>query len=148
MTTAPEIRAAGPQDAPALFALLEVLGRPAADPPSPAQRAVLDRHLSDPRCRILVAEVDGRVEGALSLWFRDRLNQPRPEAWIPDLVVAARARRRGVASALLDAARAEARAAGCDQLRLESGHRRDEAHALYRALGFLDGGVSYRLPLD
>ena len=99
------------------------------------------RHLDDPRCRILVAELDGLVVGLLSLWFRDRLNHPTPEAWIPDLVVLPDARRRGVASALLDAARREAVAGGCHLLRLESGHQRDEAHALYRALGFTDGGV-------
>ena len=148
MTSPPEVREAGPGDAAAVFALLEVLGRPAADPPSPAQRAVFDRHLDDPRRHVLIAEVDGRVVGALSLWFRDRLNHPTPEAWIPDLVVLPEARRRGVASALLDAARRLALARGCHLLRLESGHQRDEAHALYRALGFVDGGVSYQLPLD
>ncbi len=147
MTSPPEVREAGPGDAAAVFGLLEALGRPAADPPSEAQRAVLARHLDDPRCRILVAELDGLVVGLLSLWFRDRLNHPTPEAWIPDLVVLPDARRRGVASALLDGARREAVARGCHLLRLESGHQRDEAHALYRAFGFADGGVSYRLPL-
>ena len=78
--TAPEVRPAGPGDAPAIFALMAVLGRPVADPPSPAQRAVLARHLADPACLLLVAEREGRVVGAMSLWFRDRLNHPSPEA--------------------------------------------------------------------
>lgn len=146
--TAPEVREAGPGDAPAIFALMATLGRPPADPPSPAQRAVLARHLADPACLVLVAEREGRVVGAMSLWFRDRLNHPTPEAWIPDLVVDPAARRGGVASALLDAAEARARERGCHLLRLESGHARAEAHALYAARGFTDGGVSYLLPLD
>ena len=50
--------------------------------------------------------------------------------------------------ALLDAAEARARERGCHLLRLESGHARSEAHALYAARGFTDGGVSYLLPLD
>ena len=145
--TAPEVREATAADATAVFALMASLGRPRADPPSASQRAAFDRHLADPACAILVAEVDGRVVGALSLWFRDRLNHGTPEAWIPDLVVDAGARRRGAASALLGAAEARARARGCHQLRLESGHERTEAHALYRARGWIDGGVSYRLPL-
>ncbi len=144
----PEVRPAGPGDAPAIFALMGALGRPAADPPSPAQRAVLERHLADPACTLLVAERAGRVVGAMSLWFRDRLNHPTPEAWIPDLVVERGARRGGVATALLDAAEARARERGCHLLRLESGHARSEAHALYAARGFTDGGVSYLLPLD
>lgn len=146
--TAPEVREATAADASAVFALMAALGRPPADPPSPAQRAAFDRHLADPACAILVAEAGGRVVGAMSLWFRDRLNHGTPEAWIPDLVVDPTARRRGVASALLDAAEGRARARGCHLLRLESGHERAEAHALYRARGWADGGVSYRLPLS
>lgn len=146
--TAPEVREAGAGDAAAIFALMAVLGRPAADPPSPAQRAVLERHLAHPDCRVLVAERDGSVAGAMSLWFRDRLNHPTPEAWIPDLVVDPAARRAGVASALLAEAERRARERGCHLLRLESGHARAEAHALYAARGFADGGVSYLLPLD
>lgn len=145
--TAPEVREATAADATAVFALMAVLGRPPADPPSPAQRAALDRHLADPGCALLVAEADGRVVGAMSLWFRDRLNHGTPEAWIPDLVVDPGARRRGVAAALLDAAESRARERGCHLLRLESGHGRTEAHALYRARGWTDAGVSYQLPL-
>ncbi len=145
--TAPEVREAGAADAAAIFALMAVLGRPAADPPSPAQRAVLERHLADPACVLLVAERAGAVVGAMSLWFRDRLNHPTPEAWIPDLVVDPAARRGGVASALLAEAERRARERGCHLLRLESGHARAEAHALYAARGFHDGGVSYLLPL-
>jgi ribosomal protein S18 acetylase RimI-like enzyme len=145
--TATEVREARAADAAAIFALMGLLGRPPADPPSPGQAAVLGRHLADPACRILVAERGGRVVGAMSLWFCDRLNHPTPEAWIPDLVVDPGARRAGVASALLAEAERRARERGCHLLRLESGHARAEAHALYRTVGFRDGGVSYLLPL-
>ena len=57
----------------------------------------------------LVAEDDGEVIGFCSLHFRERLNYPTPEAWVPDLIVSERARRRGAARALLEEAERPAR---------------------------------------
>lgn len=143
----PSVREATLEDAPAIHRLLTEMGRPAATPPSATQEAVVRAHIADRDCQVLVAELDGGTAGFACLWIRLRLGWETPEAWIPDLVVAPQARRMGVARALLDACRARAVAGGCHLLRLECGHHRTAAHALYRAAGFRDGGVSYQFRL-
>ena len=141
------MREATPADASVLHALLEILGRPRADPPSPAQGDGLAACMTDPACRLLVAERAGRTVGMAAVWFRARLNHDTPEAWIADLVVHPDARRRGVGAALVAAARAEAEARDCHMLRLESGHARTASHRMYEGLGFVDAGISFQLRL-
>jgi ribosomal-protein-alanine N-acetyltransferase len=139
------VRPAEQRDADAVLALMEGLTRPpVADDPR-AQRDVFFEHLDHPDCRIYVAEIDGEVAGAVSLWFLPRLNWTTPEAWIPDLYVDPRFRRRGAARALLDACAAAARERGCHALRLDSGHHRAEAHQLYEAYGFSHYARAYGL---
>ena len=141
------IRRARPADTDAVLALMAELGRPAvAQDPEP-QRQVFLAHLERRDAAVLVAEADGALTGAASLWFRPRLNWTTLEAWLADLVVAPQARRRGVARALLDACVHEARSAGCHELKLESAHHRGAAHRLYESYGFAHAGRAYRLPL-
>ncbi|HEV3480612.1 MAG TPA: GNAT family N-acetyltransferase [Gaiellaceae bacterium] len=141
------VRPAEPRDADAVLALMEGLTRPAvADDPQP-QREVFLAHLDDGDARVYVAEVDGQVAGAVSLWIQPRLNWTTPQAWIPDLYVAPAFRRRGVARALLDAFVVAARGRGCHRLVLESGHHRAEAHQLYEAYGFEHHARAYALDL-
>ena len=144
MTT---IRHATPADADAILSLMAGLGRLslAADPGP--QRAIVLAHLAHPDGAIVVAEGDGQLAGCASLWVRPRLNQVRPEAWLPDLYVRPEQRRQGIANALLDASVAWARERGCFALKLESGHDRAEAHRLHDAYGFDHFGAAYRLPL-
>jgi ribosomal protein S18 acetylase RimI-like enzyme len=123
------------------------LGRPevATDPGKQAE--VFRAHLEHRDAEVFVADVDGVLAGAASLWFRPRLNWTTPEAWVPDLYVDPAFRRRGAARALLDACVAAARDRGCHRLVLESGHERAEAHELYQAYGFVHGGRAYGLRL-
>jgi ribosomal protein S18 acetylase RimI-like enzyme len=142
-----QVRHATPDDADGILALMAELGRPAvADDPA-AQREVVLAHIAHPDGLIVVAQGDGELVGAASLWFRPRLNWVTPEAWLPDLVVRPADRRRGIATALLDACVAEARARGCHALKLESGHDRADAHPLYVRYGFEAFGYAYRLKL-
>ncbi len=60
-----------------------------------------------------MAEEDGQVVGVLSMEFRERLNRPNREAWIPDLIVTERSRGRGLGRALLLAAFEIAQQHGC-----------------------------------
>jgi len=126
----------------AVTALLEELGRATVtDGTRDECRAIWERHLGDESATHLVAEdEDGALVGFCSLHFRDRLNFPTPDAWVPDLIVTASARRRGLARALLEEAERLARERGCWQLTLESGYERTEAHELYRALAMIDHG--------
>jgi ribosomal protein S18 acetylase RimI-like enzyme len=130
-----------------VLALMEGLTRPAVAPDAQPQRDVLLAHLEHPDAAVFVADVDGEVVGAASLWIQPRLNWLTPQAWIPDLYVASAFRRRGAARALLDACVAEARRRGCHVLVLESGHHRAEAHELYEAYGFKHYARAYALQL-
>ena len=141
------VRPAEPRDADAVLALMEGLTRPAvAEDPEP-QREVFLAHLAHEDALVYVAEVDGEVAGAVSLWFQPRLNWTSPQAWIPDLYVEPAFRRRGAARALLDACAEEARRRGCHRLVLESGHHRAEAHRLYEQYGFQHYARAYALEL-
>lgn len=142
------VRRAEPGDADRVLALMEGLTRPAvADDPGP-QRDVFLAHLANEAARVFVAEIDGELAGAVSLWIGPRLNWTTPEAWIPDLYVDPAFRRRGAARALLDACVAEARRRGCHRLRLESGHHRADAHRLYESYGFEHYARAYTLSLE
>lgn len=141
------IRPATPADFDAVATLLAELGRPAVtDATRDAARAVYERHLARPDTASLVAEVGGQVVGFLSLEFRDRLNRVQPQAWIPDLIVTASHRGRGIGKALLQRAFDLARERGCWSVTLESGYSRQAAHQLYRAMGMRDEGLYFRLP--
>jgi ribosomal protein S18 acetylase RimI-like enzyme len=141
------VRTAEPRDADAVLALMEGLTRPAvADDPGP-QRAVFLAHLEHEDAEVFVADVDGELAGAVSLWIQPRLNWTTPQAWIPDLYVDPGFRRRGAARALLDACVEEARRRRCHVLVLESGHHRAEAHQLYESYGFKHFARAYALKL-
>jgi ribosomal protein S18 acetylase RimI-like enzyme len=60
---------------------------------------------------------------------------------LQDVSVRPEHRRRGIASALTEAAERRAQARGCDRLRLTVGIDNEAAQALYRALGYVDAGV-------
>lgn len=141
------MRRAEPRDADAVLALMEGLTRPAVGEDPQPQRDVFLAHLEHPDAAVFVAELDGDVAGAVSLWVQPRLNWVTPQAWVPDLYVDPAFRRRGAARALLDACVAEARNRGCHVLVLESGHERAEAHELYRAYGFTHYARAYALRL-
>lgn len=139
------IRPAGPDDFEAVTELLEELGRPrVTDAGRAASRAVYERQLEDPdTCHLVACDAASRPIGFCSMHLRERLNHPTREAWIPDLIVTAAARRGGVARALLVEAERIARDRGCHALTLESGYRRAEAHHLYTRFGLRDTGKAF-----
>jgi len=135
------VRLAHEGDFEPVTALLEELGRKrVTEQTEGAARAVYERALRDDRAAHLVAEDGGGVVGFCSLHFRDRLNFPTPDAWVPDLIVTAPARGQGAGRALLEEAERPARDRGCWQLTLESAHFRTEAHRLYAAVGMEELG--------
>ena len=76
---------------------------------------------------------------------RSRSTWTRRQAWIPELVVAERARGAGIGALLLDNALATAVGHGAYACVLESGPQRRVAHGLYAAAGFTDPGTFYIL---
>jgi ribosomal protein S18 acetylase RimI-like enzyme len=141
------VRPAEPRDGDAVLALMEGLTRPAVADDSGPQRNVFLAHLARDDAEVFVAEIDGAIAGAVSLWIQPRLNWTTPQAWIPDLYVDPAFRRLGAARALLDACVEHARSRGCHVLVLESGHERAAAHQLYESYGFVHFARAYALRL-
>jgi ribosomal protein S18 acetylase RimI-like enzyme len=113
---------------------------------------------------VLVAEEDGEVLGTVTLELDGRIpgGHERPalrpgEAHVRMLGVRPDARRRGVATALMDAAIAEARRSGKTFLTLDTTQSMTAAQRLYEAMRFRRAGervfddgfrlLSYELPL-
>lgn len=136
-------------DFEAVSRLLVELGRPApTDENRLDYRAVFARHVASPSTASLIAERDGVAVGVLILQFRERLNWPSLEAWIPDLIVTERHHGTGVATALLRRAIALARDQGCHRLTLESGYQRKRAHRFYSREGMTDAGKFFLMDLE
>ncbi|WP_066653542.1 MULTISPECIES: AAC(3)-I family aminoglycoside N-acetyltransferase [Sphingomonas] len=83
----------------------------------------------------LVAELGDRIVGAAVAYELDKLEQRRRELYLYDLAVAADCRRRGVATALIEALRRHAAARNCWTLFVQADYGDDPAVALYTKLG-------------
>ena len=68
--------------------------------------------------------------------------------YVDDLVTREAFRSRGHAAALMDWVLDEARRLGCDQLHLDSGSQRHDAHRFYLAHGLLIPGFHFARPVD
>lgn len=109
--------------------------------------ARVDQDLRPQGYRLLGAFEDGQVEAVGVLGFRPQaLLHLGDTLYVDDLSVLPAGRRRGVATALLDAVAAEARRLGCSAVTLDSGYQRRDAHALYLRYGF--AMVSHHFALD
>jgi len=102
-----------------------------AKPIGAAQLAAL---VEWPGTTVLLARVDGRIVGTLTLVLFPIPSGPR--AWIEDVVVDSSARGNGVGAALTTHALSLARAAGARTVDLTSRPSRMAAHRLYEGLGF------------
>lgn len=80
--------------------------------------------------RLVYLEADGRVAAAAGYRVAEFLAWGKA-LYIDDLATLSTARRQGHAGRLLDWLIAQARAEGCDQLHLDSGVQRHDAHRLY-----------------
>jgi ribosomal protein S18 acetylase RimI-like enzyme len=89
----------------------------------------------------LVAEIDGKLAGYLRLKPASRLPENAHVLGIFGLAVAPAARRRGVATALLDAAAQRARARGAVKLKLRVLSTNHAAIRLYEQQGFEREGL-------
>src|SRR3954468_478106 len=109
-----EVREGQPADWLPAAALRAELRRPdvlaTSDPDR--HRIAYEEYLERPDTVALVAEDEGGILGFVDMEYRERLNFVSPQAWIPDLIVTARARSSGVGKALLSACEERARTRG------------------------------------
>ena len=101
----------------------------------PPSREHLAEMVQSPATLVLIARVDGRIAGSLTLaMFRIPTGL---RAWIEDVVVDGEARGNGVGEALNLRAIEEARKRGAVTVDLTSRPSREAANRLYQRLGFV-----------
>jgi len=112
----------------------------------PPSREQLTEMVQSPATLVLVARVDGRIAGSLTLaMFRIPTGL---RAWIEDVVVDGDARGNGVGEALNLRAIEEARKRGAVTVDLTSRPSREAANRLYQRLGFVSRDTNvYRFTL-
>jgi GNAT superfamily N-acetyltransferase len=133
------IRDAQAADAEPIAGLLAQLGYP-TEANAVGSRLERLRIVGD---RVVVAELDGAAVGLAHLQVVPAIEHERPVARIAALVVDAQHRGRGIGRALVEELEAEARARGCGLLFLTTSELRDDAHAFYEQLGFVQSGRRY-----
>lgn len=148
------LRPATRADVPAIVGML-------ADDPLGSQRERFETPLPDcylqafdvieqsPADHLIVAERDGMVIGVLQLTIIQYLTfQGRKRALVEGVRVRRDARSAGVGRMMFEWAIARARDAGCHLVQLTSDKQRPDAHAFYKALGFVASheGMKLHLP--
>lgn len=128
MSDAPHIRRATRSD---LTALLEL--EHASFDHDRVSRAQFRRHLDSASACVLVAEENGTVRGCALVFFRRGSRHAR----LYSIAIAHAARGQGLGATLLQCSEREARARGCDTLRLEVRTDNASAIALYERRGYL-----------
>ena len=113
---------------------LEVFADEAYLGPLPS-RQHLGNLLADPRFIALVGQIDGVMVGALAGYQLVKYEAERSEIYIYDLAVREAFRRRGVATALIEALRPIARACGAHVIFVQADPVDAPAVALYDKLG-------------
>lgn len=103
-------------------------------------RELLRALARDPDCQILVYDEEGDLPGMLIVRIDHAppIMQETLRAEITDLGVREEARRRGIGTALLEAAFAWVRASGAKRVEVQVAHANDVGQAFWRARGFGD----------
>jgi GNAT superfamily N-acetyltransferase len=140
-----ELRPAGRDDLPAVLRLLaERAGAPMPAEPGAAQ-ATWEAHLSSVDAAPFLALGDDEPAGLLLLAFRRRLNFATWEGWIPELVVAATFRGRGIGRALLRVGIEEWRLRRAHRLSVDAWQDEEVARTLLSGMGFDESMLRFRL---
>lgn len=132
------IRAPRADDAEAIAGLVTELGYPSTAAEIPARLARLS---GEPGSIVWVAELARSVVGVATARTFAGLHVTAPVAWLTALVVAERARGKGVGTQLVAAAEEWARRQGASKLALTSALHRENAHEFYKRLGYDHTGV-------
>lgn len=122
-----------------LFARDELLheGSEAGLAVTDARRAAFDAIDADPNNQVYVADLGGRVVGTFQLTLIRQLSYGGClVAQLESVFVDPEQRSRGVGTAMMQFARAEAERRGALRLQLTSNLKRERAHRFYERLGF------------
>lgn len=134
------VRRATAEDAGVLCALAWELADALGDrrPRLEVLRERLRELLEEPRVRVLVAEGEGGVMGAASLWIKPDLAHGDAVIEVPMLVVSENARRRGIGRLLVEEIQNIAAAENAALIELVATKGNDAARAFYHSLGFIE----------
>ena len=138
-----EVRGATVEDAAEIYALVCELAETVGDAP-PREEAVrkrLKELLEEPRACVLVAEGEGGVVGAASLWIKPDLAHGDAVVEVPMLVVAEHHRREGVGRLLMAGVRSVVARNGATLIELVATRANVAAREFYRSLGFVEADV-------
>lgn len=101
-----------------------------------------------PGCAIFMAQLDGRMTGAFTLYLLPNTTRNgRPAAILENIIVDEPYRGRDIGRAMLEFVRERAREQNCYKLSLTSNAKRQEAHAFYLRCGMVQHGLSFRYVL-
>ena len=118
----------------------------ALSPSSEKYRKVFAEISTVSRRELLVAEDRGQVVGTIALLIVPNLSHnATPYAIAENLIVTQKYRRQGIARLLLEYCIARARESECHRIELCSDRRREEAHKLYRSVGFEPSAYGFRI---
>ncbi len=97
--------------------------------------AYLERLLASETCIVLIARLGEAVVGGLVAYELPKIEQERSEIYVYDLAVATAARRRGIATALIERLKSIAEQRGAWVIFVQADHGDDAAISLYTKLG-------------
>lgn len=138
------MRAATPRDAPGMLRLIAALGVDPAGLGEAEQTAFntnLLRALSTPGCTVLVAEDEGRILGAITVWSRTGLFNTGPTGLLEHLVVDPALAESAVAAALIEQGIGACQALGCHEVQAMPAGDDSSQRALLARFGFAEAGV-------
>jgi aminoglycoside 3-N-acetyltransferase I len=147
------VRQLGPDDLPAMRSLITVLGDAFADIETYSAKRPSDdylRRLLAGDSFIALAAIEGTdVIGGLAAYELRKFEQERSEIYIYDLAVASEHRRRGVATALIEALQqiASARGAWVIFVQADLAIEDEPAIALYTKLGTREDVLHFDIPV-
>jgi aminoglycoside 3-N-acetyltransferase I len=134
-----DVQVLGPADVARMRQVLALFGEAFDDTPTYAHAqpddAYLRQLLGNPSFIAVAALAGDQVVGGLAAYVLPKFEQARSEVYIYDLAVDGGHRRRGIATAMIEALKQRARALGAWVIYVQADHGDDPAIALYTKLG-------------
>ncbi|WJY23018.1 GNAT family N-acetyltransferase [Fontisubflavum oceani] len=140
-------RVAGPEDVPAVLALLreDHLGAERETAPDALYQMMFSRIDREAHVRLVVGQLEGEIVACYQLTALDGLSHKAiRRGQIEDVRVAERLRGQGIGHQMMADAEARARDMGCGLLQLVAHHTREDTHRFYMSNGFTPSHVGFK----